>query len=275
MKIFYSWQGPHDADGRRLIQDALFSAAAEGGDWVDQDTRKELGSVDIPAALFAKIASCDLFVADVSLVFEQPGRNPGDVRKSPNPNVLIELGYAAHAIGWSRIVTVMDSGSGKQEELPFDIRHRRVVSFALSDLPVAQKELTKLFARVIADTNASADVPIVAWQTASVEQLTSAALRTATDAMKRVELAKRDTRKLARGDHLTYAVDQSDILAYFVGRFVREHGAYALAIRDELARRTSGDVGPDPLKLTSVDELESFAHHLQRQAFRLKGPDIR
>jgi hypothetical protein len=39
---------------------------------------------------------------------------------------MIELGYAARAIGWERIICVMNTGYGHSpEELPFDLRARR------------------------------------------------------------------------------------------------------------------------------------------------------
>ncbi len=43
----------------------------------------------------------------------------------PNPNVLLELGYAAAKLGWDRLVLVMNTNYGHPEELPFDLRNRR------------------------------------------------------------------------------------------------------------------------------------------------------
>lgn len=52
-------------------------------------------------------------------------------RKTPNPNVMIELGYAIKSLGWDRIILLYDKDLGEIEELPFDINHRRITSFTL------------------------------------------------------------------------------------------------------------------------------------------------
>lgn len=50
------------------------------------------------------------------------------MRATPNPNVLVELGYAAHSLGWDRIIVVVNTAHGAIEELPFDFRARIVES---------------------------------------------------------------------------------------------------------------------------------------------------
>lgn len=52
-------------------------------------------------------------------------------RKTPNPNVMIELGYAIKSLDWDRIILLYDKDFGEIEELPFDINHRRITSFSL------------------------------------------------------------------------------------------------------------------------------------------------
>jgi hypothetical protein len=49
----------------------------------------------------------------------------------PNPNVLIELGYAVKTLGWNRIVCVFNMAFGRVEDLPFDLRQRRVRCYTL------------------------------------------------------------------------------------------------------------------------------------------------
>src|SRR5205085_1155266 len=39
-------------------------------------------------------------------------------RPTPNPNVLIELGYAAHRHGWNGILCVFNAATGRVEDLP-------------------------------------------------------------------------------------------------------------------------------------------------------------
>src|SRR5581483_9102600 len=125
--VFYSWQSdlPNSCN-RRLIGNALEGAAAAIATdasvavepVIDRDTQGVPGSPDIAATIFSKIIVADVFVADVSIVVRD--RN----RATPNPNVLIELGYALKALGHERIVLVFNKAYGKIEELPFDLRAR-------------------------------------------------------------------------------------------------------------------------------------------------------
>jgi hypothetical protein len=41
-------------------------------------------------------------------------------RRTPNPNVLVELGYALKALGDERVIVVVNTAFGKEELLPFD-----------------------------------------------------------------------------------------------------------------------------------------------------------
>jgi hypothetical protein len=51
----------------------------------------------------------------------------GSSRLTPNPNVMLELGYAAGTMGWDCIIIILDGVRGKPEYLPFDVRGRRMV----------------------------------------------------------------------------------------------------------------------------------------------------
>jgi hypothetical protein len=97
-KIFYSWQSDlPNATNRGFILRALGDAsAAIGKDLsvderpeVDRDTQGVPGAPDIAQTIFEKIDTAQAFVADVSIV-----TTAEESRPSPNPNVLIELGYA-------------------------------------------------------------------------------------------------------------------------------------------------------------------------------------
>jgi len=134
--VFYSWQSDlPNATNRSLIQTALEEAAAviardddvEVEPVVDRDTQNVPGSPDIASTIFAKIITADIFVADVSIVTRAEPMRP-----VPNPNVLIELGYALKAIGHERVILVFNKAFGKIEELPFDLRTRRVLSYEMS-----------------------------------------------------------------------------------------------------------------------------------------------
>jgi hypothetical protein len=137
--VFYSWQSDlPNATNRGFIQQALEEAAfAIASDAsvaiepvVDRDTKGVSGSPDIAATIFSKIATSDVFVADVSII----GRDQN--RATPNPNVLIELGFALKAIGYERVILVFNQAFGKVEELPFDLRARRVLTY---DMPADNK----------------------------------------------------------------------------------------------------------------------------------------
>ena len=66
-------------------------------------------------------------VADFSLINRQQ-----DGRPTPNPNVLIELGYAFHALGHERVILVFNDAYGRIEELPFDLRMRRATTYNMA-----------------------------------------------------------------------------------------------------------------------------------------------
>jgi hypothetical protein len=131
--IFYSWQSDIRAAAcRTLIQGALEQAAtgmvADGQlevvPVIDRDTQNVPGSPDIGATILAKIDRATAFVADVTIVGET---SPG--RPTPNPNVLLELGYAIRALGDARIVLVQNTVFGVPEVLPFDLRQKRVLTY--------------------------------------------------------------------------------------------------------------------------------------------------
>jgi len=132
-RLFYSWQSDLPASiTRNLIQDALERAAKaiarDESQWVrpviDRDTAGLDGTPNIADSIFAKIASSDAFVADVSIA------NPGTGgRPSPNPNVLIELGYAVGKLGWGRVLLIQNTAFGAPDDLPFDLRGRRTVTY--------------------------------------------------------------------------------------------------------------------------------------------------
>jgi len=111
--IFYSWQSDLDKKANSyFIRDALQIAIQDlNGDpatdlelRLDSDTRGKSGSPSIDVTIFDKIDSCNIFVADISTI----NSTTGERRKCPNPNVLLELGYAAHRLGWERILCIFN-----------------------------------------------------------------------------------------------------------------------------------------------------------------------
>lgn len=89
---------------------------------VVEATSDRTGSPDIVDSLFEHIDEAVLFVADLTPIYSFEKKD-GTIKKSPNPNVLIELGYASKALDWDRIICVID---GDLSELPFDISLHRM-----------------------------------------------------------------------------------------------------------------------------------------------------
>ena len=98
--IFYSWQSdlPNNTN-RSFIASVLQAAVSEINTkdnfllepTIDRDTQGVPGAPNISQSVLEKIKACDAFVADISIV---TGDKLVGRRLSPNPNVLIELGYA-------------------------------------------------------------------------------------------------------------------------------------------------------------------------------------
>lgn len=135
--IFYSWQSDlPNSTNRGFIEDCLGRAIKEVkadeelelDPCLDRDTAGVPGSPDIANTIFEKIRRADIFVGDVSFI-----NGEGAGRRTPNPNVLVELGYAAGCLGWDRIVCVFNRATGEINDLPFDIRQRRVRGYELRD----------------------------------------------------------------------------------------------------------------------------------------------
>ena len=134
--IFYSWQSDlPNATNRGFIQKALENASKairhdesiEVEPVIDRDTSGVPGSPDIARTIFAKIEAAQVFVCDVSIINRE-----SNARATPNPNVLVELGYALRALGEEKILMVMNSAYGEPELLPFDLKMKKVVKYYMS-----------------------------------------------------------------------------------------------------------------------------------------------
>tara|TARA_R110000787_G_scaffold15402_4_gene47524 strand:- start:20493 stop:21761 length:1269 start_codon:yes stop_codon:yes gene_type:complete len=140
VKIFWSWQNDYAPKRNRwFIQDALTDAVAAladeyelepaGRPELDHDTKDTAGMVEITNEIFDKIAVSAAFVADLT-----PIARTEDGKALPNPNVLIELGWALKMPGWRRLVGVMNVAEGfSPDDLPFDIRQRRALTYSLPE----------------------------------------------------------------------------------------------------------------------------------------------
>jgi hypothetical protein len=135
--VFYSWQSDliNDTNNKTIatcLRQAMLDVEKETENIrliFDEATRGESGSPEIPTTIFNKISKSDIFISDITTInSDYPGR------KSPNPNVLIELGYAVAQLGWERIIMVYNKNHGHfPSDLPFDLDKRRVSSFKITD----------------------------------------------------------------------------------------------------------------------------------------------
>src|ERR1700683_2292579 len=156
--VFFSWQSDTPTKvGRNFIDKALETAvariaadvtveeAARDGLEVDRDTKGVPGSPPIFQTILEKIDRASIFVGDVTFTAKRP-----DDRPSPNPNVLIEYGWALKSLGYSQILTVMNDAYGEPtaQSLPFDLAQLRFpISYTLPEDasgPTRQAEREKL-----------------------------------------------------------------------------------------------------------------------------------
>jgi hypothetical protein len=132
--IFFSWQADTPTkEGRNFIERALERAVGRIGDdasveeavrkiEIDQDTKGAPGSPPIVETIFRKIDKAAIFVPDLTFVAHRL-----DNRPTPNPNVLVEYGWALRSLTHVRVLPVMNIAFGKPtaETMPFDMAHLR------------------------------------------------------------------------------------------------------------------------------------------------------
>jgi hypothetical protein len=138
--IFYSWLSDvttkiNQRTNRSFIQTALKNAATiiakddsiEVVPRIDEATKGIAGAVDIAGMIFSKIKQADIFVGDVSII------NDGSkFRRTPNPNVLIEYGYAKLALPFHQHILIFNDASGNIRDIPFDLQGIKLIQYHLS-----------------------------------------------------------------------------------------------------------------------------------------------
>lgn len=160
LTVFYSWQSDSPSNlNRNFIEKALLevlkrlhsdatleNALRDATLELDKDTQGIAGSPPIAETILRKIEDCAVFVADLSFVGESKNgftNASGKPRQFPNPNVLIEYGYALRCHSHAKIVGIMNTayGSPDAETLPFDLRHFLWPrTYKLADSSAADKE---------------------------------------------------------------------------------------------------------------------------------------
>jgi hypothetical protein len=133
--VFFSWQlDRQEREGRSFVEKALTEAIESIREETslvlpdreklsfDSDTRNVPGQPPIVDTIFRKIDDAAVFVADLTFVGTRSKRRP-----TPNPNVLVEYGWALKKLGHTRIVWVMNEAYGEptDKNMPFDLRHFR------------------------------------------------------------------------------------------------------------------------------------------------------
>ena len=132
--VFFSWQSdtPNNI-GRGFVAKALeralellaadvtLESAVRDDLALDSDTRGVPGTPPIVDTIFHKIDKAAIFVADLTLV----GKRLDEEKLTPNPNVLVEHGWALKSLTHVRTLAVMNTAYGEPNDknLPFDLRH--------------------------------------------------------------------------------------------------------------------------------------------------------
>ncbi len=159
LTVFYSWQSDTAPSlNRNFIEKALLealkrlasdatleSALRDTKVELDKDTKGVAGSPPIAETILRKIEECAVFVADLTFVGHSMSgltNSSGKPRLIPNPNVLIEYGFALRCHSHAAIVGVMNTAFGEPnaETLPFDLRHLRwPITYQLSEGSASDK----------------------------------------------------------------------------------------------------------------------------------------
>lgn len=147
--VFYAWQSDRpERFNRYLIRFALNLAAKNiSADpnvgvrvRIDADTEGVHGHCPVTDTILKKIAVCDAFVPDLTFVASTEAG-----KLIPNPNVMLEYGYALKARSFSVMLPIMNTAYGAATELPFDMGHLRFP--VRYDLPATAKNAERRAAR--------------------------------------------------------------------------------------------------------------------------------
>ena len=129
--VFYSWQMSTSKEENRSFIETSIKKASEKIKTklnvdllIDKDSRNTTRKDSIDYTILQKIPNCDFFIGDITPVAKDNNGKP-----VPNPNVMLELGFAAKAIGWARCIFVWNTKYGDINQAPFDIRNRSIVQY--------------------------------------------------------------------------------------------------------------------------------------------------
>jgi len=162
-KIFWSWQSDHEGKiSRFFIRDCFNEAIKNISDELELETHErpeldhDVKGVDGPAVIIdsitSKIDSSDHFIADIT-----PIARTENGKAVPNPNVMIELGYALATMEVNEITLIANTHFYKgPDDLPFDLKGRTGVrtydlkpSATAKEIKRAKKIQTKRLERIL------------------------------------------------------------------------------------------------------------------------------
>lgn len=130
LKLFFSWQSDIKRNHEN-IRDALVMACdtiKKEGEFnikYTESTWERSGSPIIEKIVMEKAKDCDIFVADLTPIATTTQKS------LPNPNVMLELGFAKSSLVDDAIL-LLYTGCIKTETMPFDINHQRMSRFSKS-----------------------------------------------------------------------------------------------------------------------------------------------
>lgn len=131
LHAFWSWQSDNK-DITEFIEKTLNSIVEELNKElhlhkkikIDRAIESGEGARNIVINLQDKIRNADLFIADIT-----PITNIINEKLIPNPNVMMELGYAIESVGLHKICLVAKA-SGKSGRYPFDIDQNHRITYS-------------------------------------------------------------------------------------------------------------------------------------------------
>ncbi len=74
-----------------------------------------------------------VYLAPLISIINQETIRQVDARPTPNPNVLLELGYAFKALGDNHIIMLLNDAYGEIKLLPFDLRMHRAITYHMPE----------------------------------------------------------------------------------------------------------------------------------------------
>lgn len=152
LQVFFSWQSDIKiarATIKNLIERAVRELSRKHGVkfTYTEATSRDDGAVNIPLRVFENIVASDVFVADITSINEssliREAVKRGDIekyRRTPNPNVAFELGFAAAILGWERIILMRVKGTDDFEDIPFDFRQHKILDISTDGKPAQRRE---------------------------------------------------------------------------------------------------------------------------------------